>query len=167
MHSVWFHKFCLTKKIMGNVNQKVMSIFGPFLAIFWLVWVNFMICTCSWIPNLVMRVKKNFLHSVNFHYEIELKTVFKIAANTIDKNWTCINVFCRFNLHLQYMFNQILHLFSRRATISTFLTSVCLIFCRSGSNHNNSAKNQANKGQKSQNRSYPAEKMRNLIKHVL
>ena len=126
-HSVWFHKFCLTKKIMGNVNQKVMSIFGPFLAIFWLVWVNFMICTCSWIPNLVMRVKKNFLHSVNFHYEIELKTVFKIAANTINKNWTCINVFCRFNLHLQYMFNHILHLFSRRATILTFLTSICPI----------------------------------------
>ena len=133
-HSVWFHKFCLTKKIMGNVNQKVMSIFGPFLAIFWLVWVNFMICTCSLIPNLVIRVKK-FLHSVNFHYEIELKTVFKIAANTIDKNWTCINVFCRFNLHLQYMFNLILHLFSWRVRISIFLTSICLIFCRSGSNH--------------------------------
>ena len=135
-HSVWFHKFCLTKKIMGNVNKKCIFIFGPFLAIFWLVWANFMICTCSWIPNLVMRVKKNFLHSVNFYYEIELKTVFKIAANTIDKKWTCINVFCRFNLHLQCMFNQILHLFSRRSRISTFLTSICLIFCRSGSNHN-------------------------------
>ena len=135
IHSVWFHEFCLTKKIMGNVNKKRMSILGPFLAIFWLVWANFMICTCSWIPNLVMRVKKIFLHSVNFHYEIELKTVFKIAANTINKNWTCINVFCRFNLHLQYMFNLILHLFSWRVRISIFLTSICLIFCRWGSNH--------------------------------
>ena len=105
-----------------------MSSFCPFLAIFWLVWVNFMIFTCSWISNLVMRVKKNFLPHCGFSLWDQVEKRFsKFLPILSIKNEHVLMFFS----HLTFIYAvliQILHLFSRRATISTFLTSICLIF---------------------------------------
>ena len=140
-----------------------MSIFGPFLAIFWLVWVNFMICTCSWIPNLVMRVKKNFCTVWIFTMRSSWKRFSKLPPILsikiehvlmffVDLTFiynTCLIRFCIFSAGesgFQFFWPPFAWFFADRVQIIT---------------------NWANGGQKSQNRSSPAEKMQNMIKHVL
>ena len=157
-----FTNFVSQKKIMGNVNKKLMSILGPFLAIFWLVWANFMICTCSWIPNLVMRV---------FFF-------CTVWIFTMRSSWK------RFSKLLPILLIKIEHVLMFFVDL-TFIYNTCLIwFCIFSAGESGFQffwppfawcfadgvqiiQNWANGGQKSRNRSSPAEKMQNMIKHVL
>ena len=80
-----FMKF-VSQKNYGKCKQKTYVHFGPIFGHFLVSMGQFYDLYMQLNTKSSYESKKIFLHSVNFHYEIELKTVFKIAANTIDKN---------------------------------------------------------------------------------
>ena len=140
-----------------------MSILGPFWAIFWLVWVNFMICTCSWIPNLVMRVKKNFCTVWIFTMRSSWKRFSKLLPILSIK----IEHVLMFFVDLTFIYNTCLIIF---CIFSAGELRFWLFWPPLAQFHmiwTPLAKNQANGGQKNWNPDSPAQKMQNLIKHVL